>query len=748
MDYILLKKLTNIDNDDLKNLYSISVRTHGVYLLLATIICIQTYSFIGSEIIIWIIGLYLSTAFRIVNIYNFNHNFHAHSIESWYLKFAFFAFSTAAFFSLLGFYFMSYLSNYYQLFIVLTLIGLSSSSILTLGRDRYIGMIYIFILLFPLGISLLSLDHIEMNSLILFILVLMYAIILFNIIIEKHKQNIKIKFLKSEAILLNTLFKNSSLGMMTYDKKLNILSANPKILKLFDKNMNDLLGKNLKNIEQKIPYTFFNEALENKYKEYKGSYILKTKDKLSIKAKAFSFNDYNNISKGLCILEDTTKENESLNRLEYLVKHDSLTGLLNRRGYIEYLDTFILHNKHENYYSVLIYIDLNKFKQINDTLGHQIGDEVLIYTAKSLRNTFKTAEISRLSGDEFLVLMPYLSTEENEVYYESKKSLETFKRSLQIFYTSTDIKVNIEASIGILVIVPNDTLKDEWIKNADASMYRAKKTKDYIAYYDVEIDTKQKESYFLQNDLLSVTDTEQLSIYLQPIVDLKSNNILSAESLLYWNHPEKGLLRPLDFIPLAAKANLLSSLTWWVIETTCENIQKWKKNNQWKLKYISVNIDPRFLLEKDFLPKLLDTFALYQVEKYEIILEITENSLIENFEETRKVISKLKEMGIHCAIDDFGIGYSSLSYLKELSVYIVKIDKSFVDNIQHNDKDIFLLEAILEIMQHLGYSIIVEGIETEAQRKILLKLNVNMNYQGYLFSKALPMDIFENNYLI
>jgi EAL domain-containing protein (putative c-di-GMP-specific phosphodiesterase class I) len=288
---------------------------------------------------------------------------------------------------------------------------------------------------------------------------------------------------------------------------------------------------------------------------------------------------------------------------------------------------------------------------------------------------------------------------------------------------------------------------EEIVRQADITMYQAKKSTQHISYYNEELDKKQKELFILQHDLKKASQKNQFKLFYQPIVKMKDERVFSAETLIRWEHPNKGLLSPHDFIPLAIQVGFLSEITWWLIDEVCQHITQWKRNNQWSLDYVSININAQQLIETNFATLFLQKLKENGLETKDIMIEITERSLIDNFESTQNIINELRSHGVKCAIDDFGIGYSSLSYLQKLSFNTLKIDREFIKNLQHKADDIALIKTILAIGKQFNYHIVVEGIEEEKQKELLLEIDEDLSYQGYLFSKPLPHGKFTEKFL-
>jgi len=356
-------------------------------------------------------------------------------------------------------------------------------------------------------------------------------------------------------------------------------------------------------------------------------------------------------------------------------------------------------------------------------------------------------KVVSLGGDEFILVTPYVS-KDIEVANEKAKGFSSLIQDVFLKpIVVKDIPLHLQASIGILVIEPNEMNIEEIIRHADLTMYQAKRESSRVAYYDSSLDKKQKELFMLQNNLAYATKNNQLKLFFQPIVSMKDESLYAAEVLIRWEHPSKGLLLPTEFISLAVKAGILSKITWWIIDQVYSQIARWKHDGQWKLNYVSINVNATQLLEQDFAKVFLRKLHVYGLETHDVVLEITERSLIDNFDNTQNVINELKEGGVRCAVDDFGTGYSSLSYLKKLSFDILKIDRLFIKDIEEHANEVVLVNTILDIGRQFNYTMVIEGIENEGQKNILLELDDNLYYQGYLFSKPINAEDFTKKFL-
>ncbi|MCW8821473.1 MAG: EAL domain-containing protein [Sulfurovum sp.] len=737
-----------MDESVVTSLYALSSRSLLVLLLLVTLSTVALYPILHSSIIFWFLSLVILTGYRLYSAYIFKKDPEKYSIGVWYRKFILNAVMTALLFSTIGFIFIYQVDYYYQLYIVAVLLGLSSGSAVSLSPDIRLNIGYAIILLFPLMITMLFLEDTPLH-LILAVSLFLYFIAQVTTIYKIYTQKEEFNTLKSEHMLLHSLFKNAPLGIFTYSKDLEILECNTQLGSLFEHEKETIIGMNLNTLPDSRIVETLKHSLTQGPKSYVGPYTSLNNKHFWIDAKAFSFTDTaNRIVGGVGMIEDKTKEHTALTELKYMVQHDVLTGLLNRRGFKNHIENLVNDIKHETFFSILFYLDLDQFKSINDSLGHGIGDDVLLIVSKRLLKLLdEECIVSRLGGDEFIIVIPYISEDRNIANQEAQE----FSRELQDIFLDPfiikEMQLHIQSSIGIVLMEPGYTNTEEIIRHADLSMYQAKIANDHISYYDSSLDKQQKDLFLLQHDLAYAIEKNQFELFLQPIVSVKEDALFSAEALIRWQHPTKGLLSPDDFIPLALKAGLLSKVTWWVLDNICQHISQWKKENRWQLEYVSINVNAQQFVENNFAIEFLRRLKEHGLDTKDIMVEITERSLIDNFNNTQDIINELRRKGVKCAIDDFGIGYSSLSYLKKLSFNTLKIDKAFIKDIVSNPEELHLVSTILDIGRQFNYNIVIEGIEDKKQKELLLALDSNLRYQGYHFSKPLHADEFRQAFL-
>jgi len=739
-------------------LYRLSKKSIIAIMVFSLVMVYSLYPSLHNAIIIWFSLLTFLSAIRVYLAYIEGKDPKRFKTLTWYKIFVFTAFSTATLFALIGSFSLFYLDEIRQIFVVAVMVGLTAGAMSSLFPDVRIVIGYISIILIPLIVSLLFTNG-DMHIILAF-LVMIYFATQIIIILNTYRQNFElemrkeviheetVKLLQKEEAL-DYFFEQAPIGMFSYDMALNVTECNQSFINLFGLKKEEIIGNNLKDLPDQRPIDTLQKGLQHP-EIYAGPYKSIHGFELWVEAQCFPVhNDCHDVVGGICLIENKTKEHQALNDLQYLALHDPLTSLLNRRGLKEYVNEFIKKEEHKHFYSLLIYLDLNKFKHINDSLGHKAGDKLLISISNRLKIFVKeNCLVSRFGGDEFIVVSPFVADNMADAKNASTHSVERIKKAFFDPFHIDDMKLSITTSFGIVIIEPNTFNIDEIIRYADIAMYQAKNdTDNHISYYDIHLDNDRKKLFTLQHDLLYAANKGELKIYLQPMVVMKDDALVAAESLLRWEHPALGFLSPIEFIPLAIETGLISEITWWLVEEICKYINDLKEKELWSLNYISININAKQLLLNHFAREFLGILSKYGLETSDILIEITERSIIDNFEDTQSVINELRKEGIKCAIDDFGIGYSSLSYLKKLSFDTLKIDMEFIKDLRTRPDDIALVKTILEIGKQFNYHIVVEGIEEEKQKELLLEIDKDLVYQGFIFSKPIPADAFKEKYL-
>ena len=619
----------------------------------------------------------------------------------------------------------------------------------------FITVIFIFIFIL-LSFSNVPYNYILQALLATFYLLLILAIKQLNQIfnetytIQKRYQWAKEQLATKEK-KLTAFLKQAPIGIFYYDHNLNIIRYNSMFKKLLglDKNLKNFNLNTLK--DKKVIDTLKYVLINSSQKETIGSFNITFQDNpIWIELTCSSLLDDNNeIIGGIGTIEDKSIEHNTYEKINYISLHDALTDLPNRRNYQNYMKKMIEKVEHIDYYSFLFYMDLNHFKQINDTFGHIVGDKLLLEVASRLK-TLKIDKkyLSRIGGDEFIMIIPFYTKNIKVARKEAKnialKIKEIFNEAFQI----EGLDLYMTSSIGIVLIEPNSNNTEQIIRKADMAMYQTKREGlNNIRFYDHSLDLQQQELTSLQHDLKSAIDNNELELYYQPIVSIRNNTLNAVEALIRWNHPTKGLIMPDKFIPMATESGLITKIGWWVAKEACKQLYVWKNAHIINFEYISININARQLNEINFVEQLDECITKGNISPSLIKLDLTETTLLDNFTKTQEIIQKLKDKGIECSIDDFGTGYSSLSYLKKIAFKVLKIDKIFINDILTNPDSQELVKSIIAIGKQFNYKIIIEGIENEQQREKLMEIDDSIYYQGYLCSKAIPAKEFEQKFL-
>jgi diguanylate cyclase (GGDEF)-like protein len=424
-------------------------------------------------------------------------------------------------------------------------------------------------------------------------------------------------------------------------------------------------------------------------------------------------------------------------QLVYDAFHDPLTGLPNRALFMDRLSQALkrIRQSETNLFAVL-FLDLDRFKIINDSMGHLVGDKLLVAIASRLSQCLRPADtVARLGGDEFTILLENL-TSENDAIAIAERISEHLKTPFLLDKDKDGVFTT--ASIGIAFNNNNYQKADEMLRDADLSMYYAKEQgKARYAVFDPSMHTLAMQRLHLENDLRKAIEQEEFEVYYQPITSLAEGKLNGFEALVRWNHPQRGLVSPIDFIPIAEETGLIVPIGNWVLKKACQQLKIWQQKfpEHSSLK-MSVNISGKQIREPDMIQIIDNILAETGLDGSQLKLEITESILIDNIEAATKMLLELRERHIQLSMDDFGTGYSSLSYLHRFPVNTLKIDKSFVNRLHSSDHHSEIVRAIVTLAHILNMDVVAEGIETTAQLAKLKLLNCEQG-QGYFFAKPL-----------
>jgi diguanylate cyclase (GGDEF)-like protein/PAS domain S-box-containing protein len=445
----------------------------------------------------------------------------------------------------------------------------------------------------------------------------------------------------------------------------------------------------------------------------------------------------------LGIYTDITSRKLSEERISELAFFDQLTGLANRTLLMDRLKQAITAGQRNGRFGAVLLIDLDNFKTLNDTLGHDIGDILLKQVAYRLTLAVREGDtVARLGGDEFVVILEHLSQNELEAAEQTKIVGNKIHATLNLVYELQTHARYSTPSIGITLFHGNQHTIDELMKQADIAMYEAKKDgRNALRFFDPHMQESINARMELELELHNALQKKQLHLYYQIQVD-NSDNPLGAEALIRWIHPEHGLVSPNEFIPLAEETGLILPIGKWVLETACEQLNKWQQNEHTRGFVLSINVSAKQLHQADFVDMVQAAIKQYDINPTLLKLELTESMLLENIENSIATMNALSEIGVLISLDDFGTGYSSLQYLKRLPLDQLKIDQSFVRDLVSDNSDRAIVRTIIVMAHSLNLDVIAEGVETEEQRQLLVNKGC-IHFQGYLFGKPVPIEQFE-----
>jgi diguanylate cyclase (GGDEF)-like protein len=436
-------------------------------------------------------------------------------------------------------------------------------------------------------------------------------------------------------------------------------------------------------------------------------------------------------------------QKESEQSIEKLAFYDQLTGLPNRRHLMDRLQHILASSARGGRKVALLCIDLDNFRDINGTLGHDIGDILLQQTARRLETCLRKSDtVAHLGGDEFVAVLENLSGPAFETAVQAKTAGEKILAALSQPYQLAAHQYHSTTSIGAAIFRDNEQSAEELLKQAVIAVHQAKKAgRNTLCFFDPQMQASIAARVLLEGELRKALESRQFQLYYQIQVD-NMHCPLGAEALIRWIHPLRGMISPGQFIPLAEKTGLILPIGEWVLETACAQLKSWQSNALTRKLVLAVNVSAKQFHQEDFVAQVQSTLQRHAIDPMLLKLELTEGMLLENINDTIATMKALKKIGVQFSLDDFGTGYSSLQYLRQLPFDQIKIDQSFVRDICTDSNNMAIVSSIIAMTQSLMLSVIAEGVETGEQRQLLLSQGCT-HYQGYLFGKPVPVKQFE-----
>ncbi|HRH80954.1 MAG TPA: EAL domain-containing protein [Thiobacillaceae bacterium] len=575
-----------------------------------------------------------------------------------------------------------------------------------------------------------------------------------QLVVDEHGRNLGIrgrhtditarKQSEARLRLAGTVFDSAREAILVTDAERRLVVVNPAFTRMTGYAESEVTGRDPSLLQSGLmPADHYREMWRNleRHGHWQGEFANKRKDGtlFNVLAAISAVRDEaGRLTHYVGIESDITAMKEAENRIEHLAYHDPLTGLPNRALLMERarLAMALAHRRQEQ--AAILFLDLDRFKEVNDSLGHAAGDALLVEAGRRLGDLVRATDtVSRLGGDEFVLML--LGVGQHGAGEVSEKILAAMREPFDVEGHS----LALSTSIGI-ALFPRDGLDiGELLKNADTALYRAKQEgRNLYVFYDRGMNVATFEKLVLESELRQAIGGDELITHYQPKVHLESGRLLGAEALVRWRHPQHGLVPPGRFIPVAETSGLINDLCRWVLDDVCGQLDEWKRQGL-PLVPVSINLSPRNFRSPLLTERLNGLLAGHDLPASALELELTESTLLESGQQVVENLLAIKRMGIGLAIDDFGTGYSSLSYLRRLPISVLKIDRSFVCDLETNQEDRALAGSIIALGNSLGLGVIAEGVETFAQRDILLELGCKAG-QGYLYSRPLPAEEFRD----
>ncbi len=640
------------------------------------------------------------------------------------------------------------------MFLIFVLAGLSAGGVISYSADIFSAVIFSISVILPLVIRLLVAG--DSFSLAMGMAGMLY--IGFMIMSLRHNnrslsENIVLRLeaaAREEAVReseerYRLLLNHSPVGIFHYDTDFIITYCNQRLASIMHNSVDGIVNLDMKALDDQSVFPSLGMALAGEIGHYEGYYRATLSDARGWIALtcAPSLDGSGKVVGGIGILQDITERRQAAEEIQQLAFYDTLTSLPNRRLLLDRLKHALASSARSGRDGALLFLDLDHFKTLNDTLGHDVGDLLLQQVAARLTACVREGDsVARLGGDEFVVLLEDLSEHDLEAAAQAEIIADKILHSLNQPYQLAKYEHHSTPSIGVTLFNDHQSGLEELLKQADIAMYQAKKAgRNTLRFFDPQMQANITARAVLEHELRKALAQRQFQLHYQIQVD-NAGHALGAEALIRWLHPERGLVSPFDFIPLAEETGLILPIGQWVLDSACAQLKAWQQDALSRELTLSINVSAKQFRQASFVAQVHAAVQDHAINPLLLKLELTESLLLENVEDTIATMNALNDIGIQFSLDDFGTGYSSLQYLKRLPLDQLKIDQSFVRDIATDSSDKAIVRTIVAVAQGLNLDVIAEGVETEDQRQLLLEQGC-MHYQGYLFGRPVPIAEFE-----
>lgn len=551
--------------------------------------------------------------------------------------------------------------------------------------------------------------------------------------------------------LASSVFASAAEGIIITDPNGTILEVNKAFVAITGYTRKEIIGKNPRILQSGRQDAKFYAQMWKSLKDtgrWQGEIWNRRKNGeiypewLTISACTEQKGPEKRVTHYVAVFTDITQRKKSEERILRLAFLDPLTNLPNRRLFMKRLQRILAMRDRDFGFAALLFIDLDNFKTLNDTKGHQVGDLFLVEVAQRLQSSVRKGDmVARLGGDEFVVMLEGLGTEPDRAANVAELVGEKIRHALNQPYRLNDFEFDTSCSIGITLFRPG-VGADEVLKQADTAMYQAKAAgRNALRFFDPAMQAELEARTALEADLRKALDKQEFVLLFQPQVDA-DGRLLGAEVLLRWNHPKRGMVPPAEFIPLAEETGLIVPIGQWVLASACAQLKAWEARPESRHLTLAVNVSARQFAAGNFVDHVESVIARSSIDPSRLKLEITESLLLRNADDTIHTLRQLSALGVRLSIDDFGTGYSSLQYLKRLPLEQIKIDRSFVRDLTTDRNDQVIVRAIIAMAKNLELDVVAEGVENEEQKQFLIAAGCRC-FQGYLFGKPVPLAQFQ-----